>query len=451
MIKRLNIRNIVIVLATLALTHFSVGLLISPKLGGLLVEKINKYSQAKIYIERVNIWPLTLSISLKNLKISDPQNINNKIIEIKQASVYASPLGLLSKRLVLSGIRIDSANINLEGEPDGTFNIQKITRPKASAKPITPQDVLESVMQKKDWFTRAYGLLKKKFSSHPAPGKEKNITKTIISLPKGRRVHFKLKDSYLLEINSLTATGSYLDLKNQDGRSVQVENVRIELGSIGFDPELGLRLGKVEVKGQIKNSGLAAGSLKFFYQSSFNKDGRKAQFNFILKDVDLDALRFIYEDSLPIEIAKGTLDLTSDTVLNNDAIDSTNQLTLSNHELKPKGLIENPDLFMPLPLLCEALNNINPLSLNFTISGTVDNPQFGGLMRSLADLVKPNLKNIGQMLKSEAVKKGIAGVIEAVSEKKQDNEQPASDNASEGKSDTQRIVDSLQSIFGKNK
>jgi hypothetical protein len=81
---------------------------------------------------------------------------------------------------------------------------------------------------------------------------------------------------------------------------------------------------------------------------------------------------------------------------------------------------------MPLPLLCEALNSINPLSLDFTISGTIDNPQFNGFTRSLAALVTPNIKNIGQVLKNELTQKGISGVLEAITGKKQRDESPSS-------------------------
>lgn len=454
MMKFLNIKNIVVMLVILVLIHFTVGLLVSPKLGEFIVGKINQYSRAKIHCERLNIWPLTLSVSFKNLKVFDPENTDKRIAEIKEASAYLSLLGLLSKRLVLSEIKISCANINLEGEPDGTFNIQKITQPKTPGKPVQPLGVVEGVFQKKDWFIKGYDLLQKKFSSgaikkeKAKAAEAKKITKTVALLPKGRRVHFKLKDSYLLQIKRLIVTGSYLDLKNQDGRSVQVEDARIELSNAAFDSELGFRLGKAEVEGKIKNAGVAAGSLKFAYKSTFSKDDHKAQFNFGLKEVNLDALRFIYENSLPVEIVKGTLDITSETLLDNGNISSTNQLSLSNHELKPKGLTASSDISMPMPLLCQALNNINPLRLEFTISGAVEKPQFKDFTHSLMNMVKPNLKNIGQVIKGEVANKGIAAVLEAFSGKKEDTGEGASTGAGKEKSSAQNAINALQSIFG---
>ena len=454
MMKFLNIKNIIIVLVVLVLVHFTVGLWVSPKLGEFMVGKINQYSRAKISCERLNIWPLTFSATFKNLKVFDPDNTTKKLAEIKEASVYLSPLGLLSKRLVLSQIKISGANINLEGEPDGTFNIQKITQAQTPAKPIQPRGILEGAIQKKDWFTKGYDLLKKKFSSDAVKKEKaqaaeaKKVTKTVALLPKGRRVHFKSKDSFLLEIKRLVVTGSYLDLKNQDGRSVQVADARVELNNAAYDPELGFRLGKAEVGGLIKNAGAAAGNLKFAYKSTISKDSRKAQFNFGLKEVDLNAVRFIYEDALPVEIVKGTVSITSETLLDNGNINSVNRLSLINHELKPKGLTGVSDIPMPMPLLCEALNNIDPLHLDFTITGTVDKPQFAGFMRSLTDLVKPNLKNVGQAIKGEVSSKGVAGILEAVAGKKDDDGQNASAGAGKEKSSAENAVRSLQSIFG---
>jgi len=455
--KYLNIKNIAIVLVLLALVHFIVGLLVSPKLGEFMVGKINQYSRAKIYCERVNLWPLTFSLSLKNLKVFDPDNTEKKIAEIKSASIYLSPFGLLSKRVVLSKIKISGANIYLEGESDGTFNIQKLAQGQTSDKSIKPKGVAEGGIQKKDWFIQGYDLLKNKFSSDALKKEKaqkseaKKITKTVVVLPKGRRVHFKSKDSYLFEIKRLSITGSYLDLKNQDGRSVQVDDARIELGNAGFDPELGFLLGKARIEGTIKSAGVAAGSLVFSYQSILSNDKPKAQFNFELKDVNLIVLRFIYENSLPVEVVKGTLDITSETLFDNGNINSLNRLSLSNHELKSKGVMESSDISMPIPLLCEAINKINPLLMDFTISGTVEKPQFKDFARSLMILVKPSLKNIGQTIKREVTEKGVAGVLKAVSGKKEEKVQSSPVGVDKEKSNTEDAISSLQSIFSNKK
>jgi len=442
--KYLNIKNIVILLVVLAVIHFGVGLVVSPMLSDFIISKINKYSGSKIYIEKVRIWPLTLSLSLKNLKVFDPDNEKTRIAEIKDASVYISPLGLLSRRLV-SSINVNGAEIDLRGEPDGTFNIQKLTRPKKSAQNKEPGQPIEVFAQNKDLFGTAYDLLKKKFSEDSlkmqkaSRAQAKKVTKVVTNLPRGRRVHFRTADSYIFKIKKMAINNARLNLKSKDNRSVQLDNARIELRNVYFDPELGSKLGRFLLAGQIKNSGVSSGNIGFIYNSSFNQDVRKAQFDFKLKDVNLDALRFIYEDSLPVQIVKGTLNLESKTSITDNNIDSHNNLSLSNHELRPKGLNELSGGLMPVSAICDFLNNISPASLDFTISGTVENPQFSGFTKSLMGLIKPNLKNIQLTIKNEGIK-AIGGLLEGNSSKEAGRSQ-----------DISGAINSIQSVFGNKK
>lgn len=406
--KYLNVKNIVIFIVVLALLHFGTGLILSPKLGALIIDKINENINAKITVEKVAVWPLTLSFSLKNLKVFDPEKTDQRIIAINDLSVYVSPLGLLSKRLVVSAVNVNGAQIDLQGEPDGTFNVQKLAQLKnPQGKPEEKAGLGQLVSlpgQKKDPFGMVYDLLKKKFSRESLDKQKakqaqaRKVTKTTMNLPKakGRIVHFKSVGDYLFEIKKVAVKNTYLNITSQDGQSVQIEKARISLGNIGADPELGFRLGRFHITGDIKKTNVPAGSLNLSYVNSLHKGTSQTKAVLKLKDVNLDAVRFIYEDSLPIEVVKGTLDLDSVTTIVNGDINSGNKLSLHDHELKPKGLGGLSAGFMPAPLLCESLNKINPVNLNFDISGTVETPQFNGLMKSVTDLVKPNLKNIGQ-------------------------------------------------------
>jgi hypothetical protein len=407
-VKRyLNVKNIIIFIVVLALLHFGTGLILSPKLGALIVNKINENSSAKITAEKVAVWPLTLSFSLKNLKVFDPEKTDQRIIAVKDLSVYVSPLGLLSKRLVVSAVNVNGAQINLQGEPDGTFNVQKLAQlknPQGKPEEKAGLGLIQLPGQKKDPFGMVYDLLKKKFSRESLDKQKakqaqaKKVTKTALNLPKakGRIVHFKSAGDYLFEIKKVSVKNTDLNITSQDGQSVQIEKARITLSNIGADPELGFRLGRFYMAGDVKKANVPAGSLKLSYINSLHKGANQTRADLKLKDVNLDAIRFIYEDSLPIEVVKGTLDLDSVTTIVNGDINSANKLSLHDHELKPKGLGGLSAGFMPAPVLCESLNKINPVNLNFKISGTVETPQFNGLMKSVTDLVKPNLKSIGQ-------------------------------------------------------
>lgn len=438
--KNLNLKNLIILIVVLAIIHFGVGLLASPIVSSFVIAKINKYAGSKLYIEKANIWPLTLSLSLKNLKVFDPEKEDQRIVRVGEASVYLSPLGLLSKRFVLSCLRMNDAEINLEGQPDGTFNIQKLAQPqKAQEKKEGPG--FELTKEKLDWFGKAYGLLKNKLSKDALEKQKakqqeaKKVAKDVIELAKARRVHFKTQsERYLFEIKKLEINNAYINLKSQDGRSVEIDKARIVLGNVGYDPALGSRVGKFNIAGNIKSQGVSAGSLEALFLKTFDRQGIRTEFDINLKDVNLSAAAFIYEDSLPVTVQKGFLNLISKTVIINDNIDSKNQLSLRDHTLTPKSGVESSSKFDSVPMICELLNNTNPLKLEFEIGGTLEKPEFRNFMKSLMGIIMPNSKNIGKIIKSKALD-ALSGLLEKKSVKDED----------------QGAINSLQSILGGKK
>ncbi|OIO35254.1 MAG: hypothetical protein AUJ74_07375 [Candidatus Omnitrophica bacterium CG1_02_44_16] len=398
--KDLNIKNLIILVVGLAAFHFVVGLAISPALSTFIIDKINKEANTKIYIGRINVWPLALSLGIKDLKIFDPDKEDTRIIGVKDASVRLSALGLLSKRFVISSVALNSVQVDLEGSPDGTFNIQKSARQKDGVK--AKPGLFDMVKGKQDWFSKAYSLLKKKGKApqalaHAQEAKKaaKGVSREISSLPKGRRAHFKTAAGrYVLQAGSVVLSDLSIKLRSQDGREIDIDKATASIGSLGIDPELGLQLAKFYLAGAIMTKGAAGGRLEFRYNRAVAGKDDKAVFDIKLKDVDLDAARFIYEDSLPVEVIRGMLDLDSKTNIVNGSIDSRNSLSLSGHELKAKGMALLPGGFMPAPMICENLNKIDPVKLNFAITGTVDKPEFSGFLRSLAGLIKPSSQDV---------------------------------------------------------
>ena len=97
-------------------------------------------------------------------KVFDPQKEDERILSVNDVSIRLSVLGLLSKRLSISAINMKDAQISLVGEPDGTFNIQKLGTPKAAGETKTQAGLLGMLEGKQDWFSKVYDLLKKKFS-----------------------------------------------------------------------------------------------------------------------------------------------------------------------------------------------------------------------------------------------------------------------------------------------
>jgi acid phosphatase class B len=402
MMKKFNIRNIIILVAALAVLHFGIGFIVSPMVSPFVVQAINKTAGTKISIGKVNVWPLTLSLGLKDLKVFDPQKEDERILSARDVSVRVSVLGLLSKRLSVSAVSMNDVQVTLAGEPDGTFNIEKLAPSKAAGETKSPAGLLGMLKGKQDWFSKGYDFLKKRFSKDSRTRKEekasaaKKITRDVTRIPKGRVVHFKTgAGMYLVEVRGLVLNNLSVKLKSKDGAEIEIDKAVLKAGNVGLDPELGFRLGELLLAGGVVNQGVAAGRVELRYAATSTANRETAEITADLKDVNLDAARFIYEDSLPVEVVKGTLNLTSMTRIVNGALESKNTLSLSNHELKAKGLaVPSSADFIPVPMICEGLNAQNPVKLNFNISGTVEKPEFSGLMKSLSDLIKPNLKNL---------------------------------------------------------
>lgn len=408
LLKRINVTGIAAIAAILLVFHFSIGFIISPGLSSYVVENINKYSSAKITIDKVNIWPLTLSFSLKGMKVFDPKRQDARIAKIDDSLIKISPLGLLSRRLIFSNIYIKGAQIDIEGSSDGSFNISSIAGKKN--KTAGPGFSIGSFMQKKDLFSKGYDIVKKRFAKKSKENiKEdlnnaKKVTKTIQNLPKGKLVHFKnIKDAYVFEIKNIDIPNAYVNV-NINGDKIEIVNADIRLGRIAYDPENGAVFDLINLRADINKDNKPAGKFNIFYSKTDTANGPSATFKVGLKDIDLGAVRFIYEDSLPVHVVKGLVTLKSETYIKEGAIDSRNEIYLSKHTLEQK-MGQNPMVgFVPASVVCDAINQIDPLKLNFNIKGTLEKPEFEGFNESLMALIKPYIANFQENIKNQGLK-----------------------------------------------
>ena len=407
--KRINLAGIAIVIAVLVIIQVGVGLVISPAVGAFIIDSLNRTGGAKITVEKINVWPLTLSFSMKELKVFDPQNPDKRIIRVAAASVHVSPLALLSKRLVFSTINMNGTELDLEGAPDGSFNIQRLAASKAAPQKAQGAPDLVGLWkgsaEKRDWFGKAYSIIKNKFSKK---GQEqaknaRKVTPVTQDLPKGKLVTFKTPaETYLFEIKDLNINGRVNVVPNNAG-PVELKNARISLKRVRFDPQNGTRLDGIDLRGELFKDNASSGRLALLFLKGYASSGQTVTCNINLNDVDLDAVRFIYEDSLPVRVAKGKISLVSNSRIAGDAIDSRNSLTLTGQTLEPKPGAVMAIGFIPMPAVCEALNRINPARLKFEIKGTVEKPEFGGLQDTLLRLIKPYVANISEQVKTQGI------------------------------------------------
>jgi uncharacterized protein (TIGR03546 family) len=405
--KRVNITGVIIFVIVILVIQFGVGLAISPMAGSLIVDTINHNSKARVEVDRVNIWPLTLSFSMNGLKVFDPEDPNKRIVKSDAASFRLSPIALLSRKVVFSSVKLEGAEIDLEGKPDGSFNIQGLG---GAGKEIPATDAMSmwsSAQKNKDLFGKLYGLVKKRFSKEALAKRKteadaKKGSKTVTDLPKGRSVHFKSgPGAYLFEIKDLHIDNGYIKIK-ADGQVLEIDKAQMALGRIAVDPDSGTKVGLFSIRGDVSKDGSVAGKVDIL----FSHTERTAKINADLKYIDLAAVRAFYQDSLPVNVVKGRLTLSSRTAIKDGSIDSRTTLSLTGHEFAPKSPGQFAFGVIPVSAIVEALNGMDPMLLKFTIGGTLDKPEFGGFQESLMTLVTPYISNI----KDKVIKEGTAAL-----------------------------------------
>jgi hypothetical protein len=383
-----------------------------------------------------------------NFKIFDPHDVNKRIISVPVASFRLSILGLLSKRIVISHAILNDAEVSLEGRPDGSFNIQDIAK-RSETKPIDIE-----TLKKKDVFGHIYGAVKDRLSKEQLEQakqkkkEEKEVSKTIEDLPRGKYVHFKTT-KHILKIADLDFDKATVSFKSAEGNNMEITQAKIKLKDFGVDPELGMQVGSFLVNATLSKDGAKLGGVSAKGAVRYVNDALHLNFDIQFKEVDLKPLEFIYRDSLPVEIQKGIIDLNSKTTLSYGNLNSHNNLHLKDYFLSPKENNEVITGFMPMNIVCTALNRLNGIDLDFDITGTPEHPEFKGLQESLNKLIKPVLNEIGEGIKEQGFK-----VLEDFLRKKVKIDLPQSDTSQEPdtsqdkEGQTINPVDILKTILG---
>jgi uncharacterized protein involved in outer membrane biogenesis len=443
--KIINVKGFMILVTILLAIHLSVGLLLSPILGSAIVEGINKAAGTKISVERISVWPLTMSCSLKDLKVFDPDDETQRMALVRSTSIRISPLKLLSKQIVFSSVTVSGARIDLRGEPDGSYNIQKLARPKETEKAAAERKSLfEQLKGREDIFGKIYEIIKSRFSKKAAEEKKEELKKAkvvkreIKPLPKGRLVDFTTaSDDYIFQIRNFAVKDSTVNILTADAEGISIDNADIIIKNLGIDPRRGARFDKLHIGGKVDKDGASAGIFRLDYSQSMSVKRQSMVADLSAKDIDLSAVRFIYSDSLPVNFEKGIVSISSRTSIVDGELDSKNSLSLRGHTLVPGSGQKLTMGVVPLPALCEALNKVDPLDMKFKITGTVENPQFSGFQEVLMEIIKPYLTDVTKQLQEKGTK-----AITDLLRKGAGGEASDDDDASDA-------VDSLKSLFSK--
>ena len=449
MFSRINIKGIVIFIVVLVIIQFTVGIFVSPIVKKLAVEMLNSSGTVKMQLEDLKVWPVTLKVSIKGLKIFDPDG-EERMISIDNAGCRLSFFGLLSRRIIFSKITLNGVDISIEGEPDGSFNIEKLAGGDESDKGGSG---IFDRFKNEDWFSRIYRIIRERHSKEGLEEEKeekkaaKKIRKEVVQLPKGRRVEFKtISDDYILVVKKLVIKNGKIEIGENNRTLIDINKVVIKLSDLAIDPKQGMDLEGLVLRGQLEKDGNFSGKISLDYKKAYKGNAVIADVDLRAKDIDLAAVSFIYDNSLPVGVDKGILSVTSTTELINEDIVSNNRIVLRDHQLVPKNGGPKTVLgVIPIQTLCDALNQTTPLKLEFDATGSVSSPKITGFENTINDIVQPFMQN---MIKDEGVNI-LKGFLNDKSGVKSEGEvQAAGTTGSEAQSADQTI-DAIKSLFNK--
>lgn len=401
-LRRLKPVNVAIIIAALIAIQLVTGLIISPFAREFIVEKLNESTGSRLMVGALNVWPLTLSISLKDVKVFDSVKADSRIAKLDNASFSMSPIGLLSARAVISRAHLSGAEFTPDGISDSGFVAPKGAKQPQAKKttekgPWELASALSDVGKNKDMAGRVYQIVKNAFSGKSADKaikskqNAKKVTKEITKLDLGEKVEFKRgADMRLLEIIVLSIDRANINID----KNVTISDADIKIRGLSYDPESGSDIRYLFIKGGLSKSGSSMGGVEIDFDKKVTNSKQSVRMNLAVKELDMAAAKSLYDKSLPVYAEKGRLNFSSRTNITNGEMNSNNRIILRGQKVAPRNPTETIFGVIPVTALCEALNNVDPLTLKFDITGSVEKPKMKGLEDSIIVLVRPYLEKV---------------------------------------------------------
>jgi len=104
------------------------------------VERVGpKITQTTIAVDAVDLSLLTGSAGVKGLVVGSPEGYKApNVISVGLAAVSVNPMSVLSDKIVVKSVRVESLEITFEGNPFGANNLKKLMA-NVDAAPASPQ------------------------------------------------------------------------------------------------------------------------------------------------------------------------------------------------------------------------------------------------------------------------------------------------------------------------
>lgn len=383
-----NLKGIALLAAVLTTADLAVAYGLSPLATDWAVRAVNRYTNAKISIEKLRLHPVLLTLTADTIEAADPGDPTRRMFLADSLRATLDPVALLSGQVFLGMLSFKQVELVLVKDAQGDFNIEKLIRKDAGEeKPegwtSGVKDWFKQQTGQTDWFGDAYDKAKKWVRKPADETKQNPKIKSVREEPRGRVVSFSSMQDPVFKIGSVRINGGRLVLSDASGTLPPLEDLKFHLSSFVTRRSGGFDFRSIGASGRLKTA--KEGS----FELDLERSAGRIRSKLVTKNLDLAPLRPLYEESSPVAFDRGYLTLDCRSELSAEAVDSHNQLKLEDYHMILKG---NAKLGpVPASLVVDALNRRPEIELNFNITGDPDHPSMNGFETTLWNLVKDDL------------------------------------------------------------
>lgn len=330
----------------------------SPAFTRIFEEAVKKRANAEISVKDIRFHPLFLSFSAKELEIFDLEK-HSRVLYARRVSGRLGVTSLFMKRVFLSDLVLDKAELEVSKDEHGILNIEKIAQPRQEAvdsgAPAEPEKFYGA--KHKGWFFNLYQRIK--FAVERRAQAQQARSKSVFKIKKAR-----------VKGAQIVLKGPTINLPPFQDVEVVIRNLRwLESNEAYFD--------SISARGVFKTG------RKGRFNIQINWKNKEAEIFAMLINFDMASLRPVYANSLPVYFEKGYLTLRSHSRLSVQKLYSKNRVRMDSCRMIPT-LIWSPET----QAFIDALNRHPNFDIQFTITGTLEQPSFEGFEESILAVVK---------------------------------------------------------------
>ena len=317
------------------------------------LRSINERLRARVVFSDVRVHPLFLSVSAKNIEVSDLDSPSFKVLAGESASARVDLFSLLFRRKVfLSSLRFKKFHLKAIQDTQGVLNLEKIFEPEAGR---GFRNYFHG-WKHQDWFFNAYARLK--FAARRAP-------------PEHRR------DRPVFKIGSIAFEDGFLVLTDRTARAVVFNGIDLKIKDLRWYRTGEIRMAEVSARGNL------AAPRPGRFELQVKRDRRQVLAFLSVKTLDLMLFKPLYVKTSPVYFERGFITWTSSARMTSDRLWSSHRVKFEDHRLR-STTAWSPESEAVL----SALNRHPSFELRFKIIEDQGRILFEGMEESVAAVLK---------------------------------------------------------------